>query len=130
MVENINSPQVYFFDAYYALAEPDTLNLPSEISGDGIHIDYDSYNTILNALYNFLDDTSAMEQIKKCESSGKKVQYTAGTNENKHENDEDTNDSEDTEIYDEYYDDGGYYDDYYGYDYGYDDYGYDYGYYY
>ena len=130
MVENINSPQVYFFDAYYALAEPDTLNLPSEISGDGIHIDYDSYNTILNALYNFLDDTSAMEQIKKCESAGKKVQYTAGTNENKHENDEDTDDNEDTEIYDEYYDDGGYYDDYYGYDYGYDDYGYDYGYYY
>ncbi|HAE51928.1 MAG TPA: hypothetical protein DCG30_01575, partial [Ruminococcus sp.] len=82
MVESMNSPQVYFFDAYYAVAEPNTLNLPSDISGDGIHLAPDTYGILLNALYNFLDDTSAMQQIQKCESNSQTSQYTAGANQN------------------------------------------------
>ncbi|MBR1593110.1 MAG: SGNH/GDSL hydrolase family protein [Ruminococcus sp.] len=123
-VENMNSPQVYFFDAYYALAEPDTLNLPSEISGDGIHLSPDTYAVLLNALYNFLDDTSAMEQIKKCEAeNGTNPQINNDNNFNNNFN------NENTDEYEYNYDYGNEYNYDYGYDYNYD-YGSDYNYYY
>lgn len=69
MVNEIGSPQVYYFDAYSVLADSSTLALSSEYSaGDGIHISSDSYNVILTALFNFLDTTPVMEQIISSES--------------------------------------------------------------
>lgn len=69
MINEIGSPQVYYFDAYSVLADSSTLALRSEYSaGDGIHISSDSYNNILTALFNFLDTTPVMEQILASES--------------------------------------------------------------
>lgn len=69
MINEIGSPQVYYFDAYSVLADSNTLALSSEYSaGDGIHISSDSYNVILTALFNFLDTTPVMEQILASES--------------------------------------------------------------
>lgn len=69
MINEIGSPQVYYFDAYSVLAGSNTLALRSEYSaGDGIHISSDSYNVILTALFNFLDTTPVMEQILASES--------------------------------------------------------------
>lgn len=69
MINNIGSPQVYYFDAYSVLADSNTLALSSEYSaGDGIHISSDSYNVLLTALFNFLDTTPVMEQILASES--------------------------------------------------------------
>ena len=69
MINEIGSPQVYYFDTYSVLADSSTLALSSEYSaGDGIHISSDSYNVILTALFNFLDTTPVMEQILASES--------------------------------------------------------------
>ena len=69
MINEIGSPQVYYFDAYSVLADSNMLALSSEYSaGDGIHISSDSYNVILTALFNFLDTTPVMEQIISSES--------------------------------------------------------------
>ncbi|MCM1006402.1 MAG: SGNH/GDSL hydrolase family protein [Ruminococcus flavefaciens] len=69
MINNIGSPQIYYFDAYSVLADSGTFALSSEYSaGDGIHISSDSYNVILTALFNFLDNTPVMEQIISTES--------------------------------------------------------------
>lgn len=69
MINEIGSPQVYYFDAYSVLADSNTLTLSSEYSaGDGIHISSGSYDIILTALFNFLDTTPVMEQIISSES--------------------------------------------------------------
>lgn len=64
MVGEINSPQVMYFDAYSLLADPDTLALRWDFSsGDGMHLGSQCYNMIFTALFNYLDTTSAMDQI-------------------------------------------------------------------
>lgn len=64
MVNSMNSPQVYYFDAYSVLADSNTLALsPANSGGDGIHIGSGSYNSILTALFNFLDTTPIMENL-------------------------------------------------------------------
>lgn len=64
MVNDIGSPQVLYFDAYSVLADPDTLALRWDFSsGDGMHLGSQCYNMIFTALFNYLDTTSAMDQI-------------------------------------------------------------------
>ena len=64
MVAEINSPQVMYFDAYSLFADPDTLALRWDLSsGDGIHLGSQCYNMIFTALFNYLDTTSAIDQI-------------------------------------------------------------------
>lgn len=64
MVNSMNSDQVYYFDAYSVLADSNTLALsPANSGGDGIHIGSGSYNSILTALFNFLDTTPIMENL-------------------------------------------------------------------
>lgn len=68
MIYSLNSPQVYYFDAYSVLADGNTLALNDAYSaGDGIHLASYSYNDILTALFNFLDTTPVMEQILNSE---------------------------------------------------------------
>ncbi len=70
MIYSIDSPQVYYFDAYSVLADGNTLALSTDYSaGDGIHLASYSYGDILTALFNFLDTTSVMEQIINTEQS-------------------------------------------------------------
>ncbi len=65
MILEYNSPQLYYFDAYSVLADPNTLTLDySNSSGDGIHLTSYCYEKILKSLYSFLDQTSARENIK------------------------------------------------------------------
>lgn len=64
MVSEINSPQVLYFDAYSVLADPATLALRWDFSsGDGMHLGSQCYNMIFTALFNYLDTTSAIDQI-------------------------------------------------------------------
>ena len=68
MVAQMNSPQVFYFDAYSVLADGGTLALsPAYSGGDGIHITSGSYNDLLTALFNFLDTTPVMENILNTE---------------------------------------------------------------
>lgn len=63
-VNTIGLPDIYYFDAYSVLADPNTLALRSDCSsGDGIHISSASYNQLLTALFNFLDTTPVKTQI-------------------------------------------------------------------
>ena len=66
VVNSMNSDQVYYFDAYSVLADSNTLALsPANSGGDGIHIGSGSYNSILTALFNYLDTTPIMENLSK-----------------------------------------------------------------
>ena len=66
VVNSMNSDQVYYFDAYSVLADSYTLALsPANSGGDGIHIGSGSYNSILTALFNYLDTTPIMENLSK-----------------------------------------------------------------
>lgn len=64
-ITSANSSQILFFDTYRVLADPNTNALSYDYSGgDGLHIAGYSYQHILNYLFNFLDSTNAIEQIK------------------------------------------------------------------
>lgn len=63
-VNTIGLPDIYYFDAYSVLADPNTLALSSNCSsGDGIHISSASYKQLLTALFNFLDTTPVKTKI-------------------------------------------------------------------
>ena len=69
LVAEMDSPQVYYFDAYSVLADSNTLALsPGYSGGDGIHITSGSYNDMLTALFNFLDTTPVMDNILASEA--------------------------------------------------------------
>lgn len=64
-VSNADNPQILFFDAYSALADPYSLALGDDHSGgDGMHLSGYSYQYILDCLFNFLDATNATELIQ------------------------------------------------------------------
>lgn len=64
-ITSANSSQILFFDTNRVLIDPNTNALSYDYSGgDGLHIAGYSYQHILNYLFNFLDSTNAMEQIK------------------------------------------------------------------
>ena len=68
-IESANSRQIYYFDAYSVVADPNTLDLRAGgTSGDGIHLSTECYTDFLNSLYSFLDKTSIMAQIKAAEN--------------------------------------------------------------
>lgn len=63
-VNTIGLPDIYYFDAYSVLADPNTLAMRSDCSsGDGIHISSASYKQLLTALFNFLDTTPVKTKI-------------------------------------------------------------------
>lgn len=65
MVEDMGSDQVYYFDSHMVLADPFTGALKEGRSGgDGIHLGGSCYNDLLVALYNYLDTTCAVDNIK------------------------------------------------------------------
>ena len=65
MVNGMGSEQVYYFDTHLILADPSTGALSEGRSGgDGIHLGGNCYNDLLVGLYNFLDTTSAIDNIK------------------------------------------------------------------
>lgn len=64
-VKGMNSDRVYYFDSYSVLADPGTLGLRQGYSsGDGIHLATGCYSQLLNALYNMLDTTPALQHMQ------------------------------------------------------------------
>lgn len=64
-VRGMNSDRVYYFDSYSVLADPGTLGLRQGYSsGDGIHLATGCYSQLLNALYNMLDTTPALQHMQ------------------------------------------------------------------
>ncbi|MGN0613270.1 MAG: SGNH/GDSL hydrolase family protein [Porcipelethomonas sp.] len=65
-VEEINLPNVTYFDAYSLLSDPATQALKDEYtSGDGIHHSRDAYDIILPALYDRLDSMPYPSELIK-----------------------------------------------------------------
>lgn len=63
MVEDMDSPQICFFDAYSVVCNED-LDLRSDYtSGDGMHLYIPCYNDILTALFDFLDTTDIKQRL-------------------------------------------------------------------
>ena len=63
MVEDMDSPQICFFDAY-SLVCNEALELRSDYtSGDGMHLYIPCYNDLLTALFDFLDTTDFKQRL-------------------------------------------------------------------
>ena len=70
VINDMNSPQVMFFNTYAILADPSTQALSSAHSGgDGLHLNGSSYGYVLSCLFNFLDTTSAIDQMAAHDSA-------------------------------------------------------------
>ncbi len=64
-VEEMDNPKVYYFDAYSVIADPDTQAMRPECSGgDGIHLSGESYEELLNAIYDFMDTIPVPEMLQ------------------------------------------------------------------
>lgn len=66
-VNSLESPRVYYFDAYSVVSDEYGALRYDCSGGDGIHLQSHCYGDFLSALFNFLDDTSVKEQIEKAE---------------------------------------------------------------
>lgn len=70
VINDMNSPQVMFFNTYAILADPSTQSLSSAHSGgDGLHLNSSSYGYVLSCLFNFLDTTGAIDQMATHDSA-------------------------------------------------------------
>ncbi len=56
VVTNFDSPNIVYFDTYSVIADPETKSMRLECSGgDGIHLSGQSYEDLLNAVYEVMD---------------------------------------------------------------------------
>lgn len=70
VINDMNSPQIMFFNTYAVLADPSTQALSSAHSGgDGLHLNGSSYGYVLSCLFNFLDTTGAIDQMAAHDSA-------------------------------------------------------------
>ena len=64
MVKRIDSPNVYFFDAYSVICDEKLCLRDGYSSGDGLHLYIPCYTDILTALFDYLDTTDIKEKIE------------------------------------------------------------------
>ncbi len=70
VINDMNSPQVKFFNTYAVLADPNTQALGEGFGGaDGLHLNGSSYSYVLSCLFSFLDLTGAADQMAAHDSS-------------------------------------------------------------
>ena len=63
-VKELDSPNVVYFDAYSVIADPETEYMRPECSGgDGIHLSGQSYEDLLNAVYEVMDTMPIPETV-------------------------------------------------------------------
>lgn len=66
VVVDFDSPNIVYFDAYSVIADPETEDMRSECSGgDGIHLSGQSYEDLLNAIYEVMDTMPIPESVMK-----------------------------------------------------------------
>ena len=69
-VEELNNPDVVFFDAYNAIVGPDGYYIPNEYSPkDGVHVAGSCYQTLLEKLALTLDSYGMKERIEQIEAA-------------------------------------------------------------
>lgn len=70
VINDMQSPQVLYFSTHDVLCDWNTMALSWEYAGgDGLHLNSSAYSAMLNCLFNYLDETSAYEQIITHEES-------------------------------------------------------------
>lgn len=66
VVADFDSPNIVYFDAYSVIADPETEDMRPECSGgDGIHLSGQSYEDLLNAVYEVMDTMPMPESVMK-----------------------------------------------------------------
>lgn len=66
VINDAGSSRLLFFNTNAVLTDPETGCLSySFAGGDGLHLNSSAYSYSLNCLFNFLDETNAMEQINE-----------------------------------------------------------------
>lgn len=66
VINDAGSSRLLFFNTNAVLTDPETGCLGySFAGGDGLHLNSSAYSYALNCLFNFLDETNAMEQINE-----------------------------------------------------------------
>ncbi len=64
VVTDFDSPNIVYFDAYSVIADPETEDMRLEYSGgDGIHLTGQSYEDLLNAVYEVMDTMPIPETV-------------------------------------------------------------------
>lgn len=70
VINDLGSEQVLFFNTHDVLCDQNTMALGWDFAGgDGLHLNSSAYSQILCGLFNYLDTTSAIEQIEAHEKS-------------------------------------------------------------
>ncbi len=70
IINDMNSPQVMFFNTYAVLADPSTQALGAAHSGgDGLHLNGSSYGYVLSCLFSFLDNAGAIDRMTAHDSA-------------------------------------------------------------
>ncbi len=91
MVESIGSNKIVFYNAFEVVLDAATGGLASDYNGgDGIHLSYSAYYTLLENLYPVLDEMPVPEKVKEM---AKEIEGTVSSEEGKEGNEDGSDDA-------------------------------------
>lgn len=99
VVKEFDSPNIVYFDAYSVIADPETEYMRPECSGgDGIHLSGQSYEDLLNAVYEVMDTMPIPEAVMEALEHAETTNSTTETEESETESQSEEMESENSEF--------------------------------